>query len=482
MTKVGPKLFISYSWTSSAHEEWVISLATELRESRVDVILDKWDLKEGQDAHAFMEKMVTDPEIKKVAMICDRAYAEKANGRSGGVGTETQIMSAEIYAKQEQTKFVAVLPERDDEGKPFLPAYYRSRVYIDLSNPELYRKNFEQLLRWIYDKPLYVKPELGEQPAFLAASATISLQTTVQYRRALDAVRENKAYCRGALGEYFEAFGKNLECFRIVKDAEEFDDKVVRNIDQFLPYRNEVIDLFMALAQYRANQESWDLMHNCFERLLPYLQPPASVNSWKEEDCDNFKFIVHELFLYAVAVLVRIGCFSGVTHLVRQHYYVEENALRGRETMIPFSDFRWHLNSLERRNGRLKLGRASLHADLLEQRSKRSGLSFQQLMQADFLLYARDYLDCSRTGRRRHWFPVTMIYAGRHHAPFEVFARSQSREYFEAMKQMFDIDTKDELQPFAEALKEQEGQLLGGNYHSINLSGLMGFDKMASLP
>ncbi len=75
-----------------------------------------------------------------------------------------------------------------------------------------------------------------------------------------------------------------------------------------------------------------------------------------------------------------------------------------------------------------------------------------------------------------------MIYAGRHHAPFEVFARSQSREYFEAMKQMFDIDTKDELQPFAEALKEQEGQLLGGNYHSINLSGLMGFDKMASLP
>jgi len=73
MTKVGPKLFISYSWTSSAHEEWVISLATELRESRVDVILDKWDLKEGQDAHAFMEKMVTDPEIKKVAMICDRA-------------------------------------------------------------------------------------------------------------------------------------------------------------------------------------------------------------------------------------------------------------------------------------------------------------------------------------------------------------------------------------------------------------------------
>jgi len=41
---LAPKLFISYSWTSPAHEQWVISLATDLRENGVDVILDKWDL------------------------------------------------------------------------------------------------------------------------------------------------------------------------------------------------------------------------------------------------------------------------------------------------------------------------------------------------------------------------------------------------------------------------------------------------------
>ena len=38
-----PKLFVSYSWTSPDHEAWVLQLATELRESGVDVILDKWD-------------------------------------------------------------------------------------------------------------------------------------------------------------------------------------------------------------------------------------------------------------------------------------------------------------------------------------------------------------------------------------------------------------------------------------------------------
>ena len=115
-----------------------------------------------------MEKMVTDPNISKVAMICDRLYAEKADGRSGGVGTETQIISAEIYAAQDQTKFVAILPERDEDGKPLLPTYYRSRIYIDLSNSELYATNFEQLLRWVFDKPLHVKPEIGRMPAFLS--------------------------------------------------------------------------------------------------------------------------------------------------------------------------------------------------------------------------------------------------------------------------------------------------------------------------
>lgn len=94
-----PKAFISYSWSNPEHEQWVIDLATELRQSSVDIILDKWDLKEGHDAIAFMEKMVTDPEIKKVVIVCGRIYAEKADSRRGGVGTETQIISKEVYDK-----------------------------------------------------------------------------------------------------------------------------------------------------------------------------------------------------------------------------------------------------------------------------------------------------------------------------------------------------------------------------------------------
>lgn len=69
-----PKIFISYSWSS---EEKVLELAKRLCSDGVDVVLDKWDLKEGNDKYVFMEQCVTDPEIKKVLIICDKVYAEK---------------------------------------------------------------------------------------------------------------------------------------------------------------------------------------------------------------------------------------------------------------------------------------------------------------------------------------------------------------------------------------------------------------------
>ena len=45
-----PKIFISYSWSSDA---LVLELANRLVFHGVDVVLDKWDLKEGNDKYEF---------------------------------------------------------------------------------------------------------------------------------------------------------------------------------------------------------------------------------------------------------------------------------------------------------------------------------------------------------------------------------------------------------------------------------------------
>lgn len=480
MTDMNPKLFISYSWTSPEHEQWVLNLATELRDSGVDVILDKWELKEGHDAHAFMEKMVTDPMIKKVALVCDRLYAEKADGRSGGVGIEAQIISPEIYAKEDQNKFVAVVAQKNEEGKPYLPTYYKSRIYIDLSEADLYSTNFEQLLRWIYDRPLYIKPELGKKPSFLSDSETIALGTTPKFKRTLYAIRNNKDYSSGALNEYFDAFIKNLERFRLIDNGGEFDDKVIENIEQFTPYRNEAIEICLALAQYRNTTETHQQLHRFFEGLIPYLYRPEHVTSHREWAFDNFKFIIHELFLYAVAAFLKYECYDAVAYMFRHNYYLEKSY--DSTEMIPFGKIRHSMGSLPYRNKRLNLQRLSLRSDLLEQRSKTSGLTFKQLMQADFILFIRDCLDSLRNNTFQNWWPETLLYLERRGGIFEIFARAQSKEYFAKIRCLFDIEDKKDLEPLLKAFQESKLRVPNWEFETFSPAALLGYEALATKP
>jgi len=472
-----PKLFISYSWSDSIHEQWVIELATELRESGVDVILDKWDLKEGNDAVSFMEKMVTDSDIKKVAIITDETYARKADGRAGGVGTETQIISKEVYDNQEQDKFVAVVPQKDEQGKPYLPTYYRSRIYIDLSEPDSYGENFETLLRWVFDKPLYVKPEVGKRPAFLDENDGVSLGTTAAHKRAVAAIKESKPFASGALDEYLSIFIENLERFRLQDTEIEFDEAVVESIEQFLPYRNEAIQLFFTISHYAPSDENILKLHRFFEALIPYMSRPESTQQYREWDFDNFKFIVHELFLYSIAVLLKSERFEQANILLTQQYYRAGNSEYGKDVMVEFNVFREHMTSLKDRNTRLKLNRLSVRADMLEQRSKGSGVEFRHLMEADFVLFMRTEIDSEDYYFK--WWPETLLYVGRFHSAFEIFARSVSKMYFDNVKCLLAIDKPEDLNELLELYKTNQKKLPSWEFESFSPSVLLGFEKLS---
>ena len=202
-----PKLFISYSWTSSQHEQWVVDLAEKLVGSNVDVKLDKWDLRVGQDAIVFMEQMVTDSTIRKVLMIVDKNYAEKANAREGGVGTETQIISKEMYDDQQQDKFAALVLDKNAKGNVYLPAYYKSRIYINFSEPQNYEKEFDKLLRWIFDKPLHVRPAFGKSPAFVSDETRNDIPTKVEQPSATKAIKDYKDNSSGYIVDYISKSG-----------------------------------------------------------------------------------------------------------------------------------------------------------------------------------------------------------------------------------------------------------------------------------
>lgn len=477
-----PKLFISYCWSSADHEEWVLRLGTELRENGVDVILDKWDLKEGNDANAFMEKMVADDDIKKVILVIDEQYSERADKRKGGVGTETQIISAEVYESVDQNKFVAVIANRDEEGKAKLPIFYKSRIYIDLSDNELYGKNFEQLLRWVYDKPLNIKPEIGEKPAFLDEGQRVSLETSVAFRRLVDCIRNNRPHAHGSLIEYLRLFSKNIEKFRLPPSngATDFDQKVIESIEQFIPARNELIEVFGALAQYDTGTGAASAIHKFFESLIPYLKRPAHINSYHKWDWDNLKFVVQESFILCVSTFLKHERYDILAQLLNQRYFIEIDENYGQSSMASFGVFRNYLESLNHRNTRLKLNRLSVHADLIKERCTDSGLTFNNMMQADFLLYLTEAINGLKEDRRQEWWPETLVFKSFHGGTFEIFLRAESVEYFNRLAPALGVQQKSDLEPFVTRLKNESVNIPKWQFDRIDPLELMNYEKLCS--
>ena len=124
-----PKVFISYSWTA---KDKARNLAERLLADGVDVVMDIYDLKEGMEKYAFMQRIVSDPSVERVLILCNKAYKEKADNFEGGVGDEAMIISPELYGKVEQQKFIPIVLEKDEEGRPYLPVILKARIYSRL--------------------------------------------------------------------------------------------------------------------------------------------------------------------------------------------------------------------------------------------------------------------------------------------------------------------------------------------------------------
>ncbi|WP_069638506.1 SEFIR domain-containing protein [Burkholderia sp. PAMC 26561] len=429
-----PRVFISYSWSNEEHQNWVLSFSTELVESGVDVVLDKWDLREGDDSIQFMESMVTDERVKKVLIISDRTYAEKADGRHGGVGTETQIISPRVFAQQDDRKFLAIVTSRDKDGDPYLPVFYGSRIYIDLSDAATYSENFDRILRWIFDKPFHVKPKLGSPPSFLNDVTTPSLGTSSAYRRAVESIKNGRPTATGAIADFFRTFSTSLDTFRSTSGDEQFD-VLIANLEAVLPARNEAIQVFIALAQYASSLRNAEEIHRFIESVIAYDTIPSGVMQYRETDADFFKFVMHELFLYALAVFIKFEKFDVVQLLLTKLYYGPISMQIQRQGTESYSRIWQPLKSLEIRNQKLQLRRLSLRADLLIERVTGTGISTTDLMQADFIAFLRAAFH--KTGIR--WHPETLLYALNKHDAFEVFARAKSKTYCAQLEQIFGV-------------------------------------------
>jgi len=155
-----PRVFISYSWDSPEHQAWVAQLGLVLRKHGVDVILDQWHVKPGQDLAQFMADSVRDSD--RVLLICTENYVRKARERTGGVGYEHMLLTPQLMRELSTTKFVPVV--RQASLPRMLPDEMAGRLYVDLSDGAQYQTSLQSLIRDLHNIALPLPP-VGRPPS-----------------------------------------------------------------------------------------------------------------------------------------------------------------------------------------------------------------------------------------------------------------------------------------------------------------------------
>ncbi|MEQ1828150.1 MAG: toll/interleukin-1 receptor domain-containing protein [Pirellula sp.] len=435
-----PRVFISYAWSSDAHTAWVADLGERLMSDGIDVVLDQWSLEDGHDVNVFMEKMVSDSSIKRVVIISDSVYSSKANDRKGGVGTETQIISNEVYDSVDQNKFIPVLRERDEKGNPCLPIYLKSRKYIDFSNADQEAEAYDQLVRNIFERPKRQKPALGPPPAHIFDDSPVSVSSAQKAKRFRETVSSGKGEPNLAFNDFLDEFIRNLEDLRIEYSQElkeTWCELIKQNIDSSRLIRDVFVDVVRVAVHSSSANSFFPILITFFEKLLPFTKRPEGFGTTFEVSQDNYKFIVYELFLYTVASLIQARKFSSVKLLIT-HQYVSPRTFGGEDMQsFCFTSFNQYAKSLEdlcslQGNSR----RLSVMADLLHERATRTDIRFSDLIQADAVL-------CLAVNGHG-WNPRSMIYWGRI-GKLELFIRAQTIEGFQPLAEMLSIKSPKEL-------------------------------------
>lgn len=477
-----PKIFISYSWTTPKHESWVINLAERLVSDGVDVVIDKWNLKEGHDKYNFMETMVKSNEIQKVLIILDRKYSEKAEQRAGGVGTETQIISPKIYGDVSQEKFIPIVAEKDDNGNAFVPTFLESRIYIDLSDQDKFEESYETLLRNIYQRPAYNKPKIGKAPSYLFEDNPMTHKTSTIIRSFDYQISKSPKRISSIIREFLENFFQDLKGYSAntnsTRDIIVFGKAIHDNVISYTPLRNDYITFLDKLFKSELEFDV-DIFIKFFEKLPILKSPQDDRSSWTQSEFDNFKFFIHEIFLYTIAVGLKNEKYKFIEEILYSGYFFqdkdgsEKEAKRFNELYNYVEVFDQYYKQTYSRDY------FSPMADLIVKRLH-DNISLDELVNADLLIgyiASLEYL---------WWFPITYVYRTRDNGKFELFNRLLSQRHFEKVKILFNVSTvnefKEKIKNFQTSDKGQKRIGYSGSFDSVRpIYELVEIDKVGTI-
>jgi hypothetical protein len=381
-----PKVFISYSWSSATHQMLIKQWAEQLISDGIDVILDVFDLKEGNDKFVFMERMVTDPTVTHVLIISDKTYSEKADTRKAGVGTESQIISKEVYEKVDQSKFIPIVCEFSDDGNPYLPTFLKSRIWINFSSPEAVNENWEQLVRLIFGKPQHEKPKLGKPPAYItndkASPSSPAITKFNAFRQALLQEKKGLSFYRKDFLTACISFADDLRVRERPK-VDSFGKKVLEDCGKLKHVRNHIIDWITLESTTAPTDDFCQALLGFLEELLELKSRPAELNSWNDTWFEAHSLFVYETFLYSVAALLKTNAYNILHEILTSHYLLPKSDRSSDNKFTAFDCFYGYSDTLQAELAPAGKRLYSPAAELIKRQADREDLPFEAIIEAE---------------------------------------------------------------------------------------------------
>jgi len=419
----------------------------------VDVILDVWNLKEGNDKYAFMEQMVTDESVTHVLIFSDSEYAAKADTRKAGVGTESQIISREVYSKVRQSKFIPVVCEFDGSGEPFLPTFLKSCIWIDFSSSEAANENWEQLIRLLYGKPAHEKPNLGKPPSYVTENIAVPASPAIaKYAALRQAILHEKRGLKLYRQDFLDACYEYADAMRVRErpDVENMGERVLEDCGKLKLVRDHIVDWVLLESGANPSEEFGEMLITVLEQLLELKSRPSEVNAWNDAWFDAHRVFVYEAFLYIIAALLKNGSFA-ILHLVfTNHYLLPETEKHGANQFSTFEAFYGYSDALQvLASAGKKL--CAPAAELIKRQADRTDLPFVEVMQAELLVLLMSFIIDSGW-----WYPQTLHYSSCAGA-FPFFVRAAQHRHFQKLAQITGIGSADKLREAVKAGHQRLG-------------------------
>lgn len=432
-----PKVFISYAWGNKDFQDQVMAFASQLISDGINVILDKWDLSEGNDTYAFMEKCVTDTSITNVLLLLDPIYAKKANEHSGGVGAETQIISAKVYKEVTQDKFIPVVVKRDENGGICKPAYLEGRLHFDLSLPDSYEIEYQRLVRTLYGVKTYEKPVLGKKPNWVDKPTMIPAQASFKY----DMLRTNQSETATE-----ECFISQLQLIQdsfigFINDNSSNrvnGDSYIELYDESEGIRNDYLALIQYCSRFNDGRKS----------IAAFLESLANIAvQGNQVGHEITRIRAHELFLYTVSFFLKKQKYYDVGYLLGKTYFFNRNNYNNCQP-VSFDLFYSGMhhdnldNAKKKRDGKRYISGTGQHwiDTLASDYSTKKEFVFADLLCFNYSVYVQSFIGTQL------WFPITYLYDNEYNsAVAEWGARLVSREFVEDVLPVFGYKSVEEL-------------------------------------